>query len=337
VLRHNYDQTQTLSAMQALAAPMLDTHARLMRAWEQQGRLNCAVEFLPDEEALAERRARQPGLTRPELAVLLVYGKIALYDEVLASSLPDDPYLQAELQAYFPRHLVERFRDRVGEHRLRREIIANAVSNAVLNRADPTLMMRLGDETGASAAEIAAAHFAAWECFRLGELWAQVQELDNRAPAPTQLAMLAELSRLGERSTRWLLRHRRRPLHILDTVSFFRPGVERVIAELPRLLHGADRDALDRTASKLREAGVPVGLAYGVAGLGPAFAALDVAQVTEQSGHGEADVAAVYFGLGARLHLHWLRDRILELPRDERWSSLEARPKTPAELTRRRG
>ncbi len=261
-------------------------------------------------------------MTRPELAVLLAYGKIALYDEVLASSLPDDPYLQAELQAYFPRHLVERFRDRLGEHRLRREIIANAVSNAVLNRADPTLMMRLGDETGASAAEIAAAHFAAWECFRLGELWAQVQELDNRAPAPTQLAMLAELSRLGERSTRWLLRHRRRPLDIVETVSFFRASVERVIVELPRLLRGADLDALDRTASKLREAGVPVGLAYGVAGLGPAFAGLDIAQVTEHSEHREADVAAVYFGLGARLHLHWLRDRILELPRDERWSSL---------------
>jgi glutamate dehydrogenase len=59
-----------------------------------------------------------------------------------------------------------------------------------------------------------------------------------------------------------------------------------------------------------------------VAGLGSAFAALDVAEVAVQSGQNEAEVAAVYFGLGARLHLHWLRDRIFELPRNERWSSL---------------
>ncbi len=321
VLRDNYKQTQTLSAMQALAAPMLDTHARLIRVWEQQGRLNRAVEFLPDDEALAERRAQRLGLTRPELAVLLAYGKIAVYDEILASTLPDDPYLEAELEAYFPSPLVERFRNRLPEHRLRREIITTSVSNAVLNRADPTLVLRLSDETGASAPEIAAAHWAAWEAFRLGELWAQVEELDSRVPAQIQLDLLAGISRLGERSARWLLHHRRRPLDIGEVVSFFRPGLERVTAELPRLLRGVDRDGLERAASKLQEAGVPRELADKIAGLGPAFAALDVAQVAEQSGD-VYKVAAVYFGLGTRLHLHWLRDRILELPRDERWSSL---------------
>jgi glutamate dehydrogenase len=322
VLRDNFEQVQTLSAMQSLSVPMLDTHARLMRAWEQQGRLNRAVEFLPDEEALAERRAKRLGMTRPELAILLAYGKIALYDEVLASKLPDDHYLQAELEAYFPRPLVERFRDRLHKHPLRREIIATAVSNAVINRTDPTLTLRLGDETGASAPEIAAAHWAGWDAFRLGELWALVEELPNSVPAPIQLQMLAEISRLCERSTRWLLQHRRRPLDVGEAVSFFKPRVERVTAEMPKLLSGDDFDGLERTATKFRDAGVPGELANRVAGLGPAFAALDVAEVTVQSGRDEAEVAAVYFGLGSRLHLHWLRDRIFELPRNERWSSL---------------
>ena len=322
VLRDNFEQVQTLSAMQALAVPMLDAHARLMRSWEQQGRLNRAVEFLPDEEALVERRAKKLGMTRPELAILLAYSKISLYDQVLASKLPDDLYLQAELEAYFPRPLVKRFRGRLHEHPLRRDIIATAVSNAVINRTDPTLTLRLGDETGAVAPEIAAAHWAAWDAFGLGELWARVEELPNSVPAPTQLEMLAEISRLCERSTRWLLQHRRRPLDVGEAVSFFRPRVERVTAEMPKLLSGEDRDALERTASKFRGAGVPSELADRVAGLGPAFAALDVAQVTVQSGRDEAEVAAVYFGLGARLHLHWLRDRIFELPRNERWSSL---------------
>jgi glutamate dehydrogenase len=322
VLRDNFEQVQTLSAMQALSTPMLDTHARLMRGWEQQGRLNRAVEFLPDEEALAERRAKKLGLSRPELAVLLAYGKIALYDNVLASTLPDDAYLQAELEDYFPSPLVKRFRDRLREHPLRRDIIATAVSNFVINRTDPTLTLRLGDETGATPAEIAAAHWAAWDIFGLSELWAEVEALPNSVPAPTQLEMLADISRLCERSTRWLLQHRRRPLAVGETVSFFRPRVAQITAEMPRLLSGEDRDALQRSASKFQAAGVPEDLALRVAGLGSAFAALDVAEVAVQSGQNEAEVAAVYFGLGARLHLHWLRDRIFELPRNERWSSL---------------
>jgi glutamate dehydrogenase len=322
VLRDNFEQVQTLSAMQALSAPMLDTHARLMRAWEQQGRLNRAVEFLPDEEALAERRAKKLGLTRPELAVLLAYGKIALYDHVLASRMPDDPYLQSDLEDYFPRPLVKRFRDRLLAHPLRREIVATAVSNGVINRTDPTLTLRLGDETGATADEIAAAHWAAWDAFSLGELWARVETLPNSVPAPTQLEMLADISRLCERSTRWLLQHRRRPLNVGETVSFFRPRVEQVTADMHRLLSGEDRDALERSAAKFRAAGVQDDLADQVAGLGSAFAALDVTEVVVQSGRSVTEVAAVYFGLGARLHLHWLRDRIFELPRNERWSSL---------------
>jgi glutamate dehydrogenase len=322
VLRDNFQQVRALSAMQALAVPMLDTHARLMRAWEQQGRLNRAIEFLPDEEGLAERRAKKLGMTRPELAILLAYGKIALNDEVMASRLPDDLYLQAELQAYFPGPLVERFRNRLHEHPLRRNLIATTVSNAVINRTDPTLTLRLGDETGASASEIAAAHWAAWDAFQLGSLWGQVESLPSSVTAPIQLGMLAEISRLCERSTRWLLQHRRRPLDIGEAVSFFRPGVERVATEMSQLLSGEERHAIEQAASKLQAAGVPAELSARVAGVGPTFAALDVTQVSAQSGQDVGEVAAVYFELGSRLHLHWLRDRILELPRNERWSSL---------------
>jgi len=196
------------------------------------------------------------------------------------------------------------------------------VSNGVINRTDPTLTLRLGDETGATPDEIAAAHWAAWDAFDLGELWAGVETLPNIVPAPIQVEMLADISRLCERSTRWLLQHRRRPLDVGDTVSFFRPRVEQVTTEMPRLLSGEDRDALERSAAKFRGAGVSDDLAGRVAGLGSAFAALDVAEVAVQSGRGEAEVAAIYFGLGSRLHLHWLRDRIFELPRNERWSSL---------------
>ena len=51
-----------------------------MRKLEAQGRLDRALEGLPSDEALAERRKAGRGLTRPEAAVVLANAKMAIYD-----------------------------------------------------------------------------------------------------------------------------------------------------------------------------------------------------------------------------------------------------------------
>ncbi len=80
VLRDNYFQTQSLSVSGVLAASLLDAQERFIRYLEKAGRLNRALEFLPNDEEFAERRAAKLGLTAPERAVLLAYSKIALND-----------------------------------------------------------------------------------------------------------------------------------------------------------------------------------------------------------------------------------------------------------------
>src|SRR5207249_5690100 len=88
VLRDNYEQTQALSTSAAQAPSMADVHARYIRSLEQSGRLDRALEFLPDDETLAERKSAGQELTAPEFAIMLSYTKIALYAELLASDLP---------------------------------------------------------------------------------------------------------------------------------------------------------------------------------------------------------------------------------------------------------
>src|SRR5205823_3782891 len=134
VLRDNYEQTEVISSSVAQAASMVDVHARYLRSLEQTGKLDRALEFLPDEEVLSERKAARLGLTAPELAIVLSYTKIALYADLLGSGLPDDAALQRELELYFPSALPERFPDRLGRHPLRREIIAARVTNGLVNR-----------------------------------------------------------------------------------------------------------------------------------------------------------------------------------------------------------
>ncbi|HXV57787.1 MAG TPA: NAD-glutamate dehydrogenase [Gaiellaceae bacterium] len=321
VLRNNYRQTQALSLAAANAASMLGVHARQIAHLEQAGRLNRGLEALPGKEALAERRGAGRGLVSPELAVLLAYAKIELSDELLASDFPDDPYTESELVRYFPRVLSERFRDRMASHRLRRELVATYVTNSLVNRAGITFAFRLSEETGAAAPDIARAYTVAREVFALRDLWTAIEALDDAIPAGVQTSMLLEGRKLVERATRWLVRSRPRPLDIAAEIEYFTPGAAFLAEKLPELLHGPDRAKLERVAAGYAEGGVPQELATRVAGLGMMFSALDIVEVAA-AGAALEDVAAVYYQLGARLQLQWLRDQITALPRDNRWQTL---------------
>jgi glutamate dehydrogenase len=322
VISDSYRQTQALALARAQAPAMLDQHDRLIRSLEHAGRLDRALEALPDAEAMEERRSARLGLTQPELAVLLAYSKITLYAALLDSDLPEDPYLSRDLSRYFPAPLPERFSEQMQRHRLRREIIATHVTNSVVDRAGSTFVFRMQQDTGASASDIARGYAVAREVFEMRAFWADVEALDYRIAAETQASMLLEARRLVERATRWLLRNRRRPIDIAATVEHFADGARSLAAALPEILLDADRAAWDARVEQLVDAGVPAGLADRVANLGAMFAALDIVEVAGDTGRAVDDVAAMHFRLGSLVHLHWLRDRIAALPRENRWQEM---------------
>jgi glutamate dehydrogenase len=322
VLKDNYEQTETLSLSEANAPPMLDVHGRLIRWFEQRRNLDRELEALPDEDEIAERKREHKGLTRPELAVILAFSKIQLYAELLDSDVPEDPYLSAEVAAYFPPPLPERFDAQMGSHRLRREIAATRVVNNILHGGGTTFIFRLHEETGAAASDIARAYTVAREVFQMRPLWGEIEKLDTQVPAETQIQMLLEGRRVIERAARWLLRNRRRPLDIAETVAYFGPGAAELYDDLPRLLGAADAEPVLLQTESYEQAGVPPRIATRVAGLASMFAALDIVEIADESGAPLVDVAKVHFRLGSRLHLHWLRDRIVQLPRDDRWKAL---------------
>jgi len=322
VLRGSAAQTQALSIGLAQAPGMLDVHDRLMRDLEHEGRLDRALEALPDAEAIAERRAARGGLTQPELAVLLAYAKITLYDALLESALPDDEWLAVELRRYFPDPLPGRFGEQLRHHRLRREIVATRVTNAVVDQAGSTFVFRLQQETGASAADIARAYAVARDVFDMRALWREIEALDVSVATATQVAMFLEARRLTERATRWLLHNRPRPLDVRGEVERFAPGAAELAQALPEIAVPADRRAFGSRVRSLTEAGVPEALARRTAALRDLFAALDVVVVSDATGSQLGDVAALHFLVGGRLYLHWLRDRIADLPRDDRWQAM---------------
>ena len=294
VLRDNYEQTQAISTSTAQAASMVEVHERYVRSLEQDGTLNRELECLPTDDGFDERQAADAGLTPPEFATLLSHTKIALAQELLASDLPEDPYLSSELERYFPTRLREEFGAQLQRHPLRREIIASRVVNDLVNRAGTTFAFRLGDETGAGADDIARAYAVAREAFGLRGLWSEIEALDGHVPAETQIAMLLKARILLERATRWLLRNRRRPIDIAATVARYAPGAAALAEALPGLLGPSELEAARAKAAALADVGVPPELAQRVAhleALVPTFELVEIAAATE------LDVAVAAGGL----------------------------------------
>jgi glutamate dehydrogenase len=311
VLRNNYQQTLALSLAQRRGLEDLGFQQRLMQTLEQRGHLDRAVEYLPDDMELGERRKRGQGLTRPELAVLLAYAKLTLYSDLLDSSVPDDPYLGRELARYFPKELVEQYPDALERHRLRREIISTQLTNSMINRGGPSFAVRIGDQTGAPAAAIAAAFFVVRNSYDMIALNSAIDALDNEVPGKLQLDLYASIEDLLLDRIVWFVRNVDVSKGLEAIVEHYRAGIEAVEGALYRVLPPAAELALVARATELTNAGVPEDLARKLVNLRPLAAAPDIVSVADRTGRPVQDVAATYFAAGAFFQL----DRIANAAR----------------------
>jgi glutamate dehydrogenase len=322
VLKDNYYQTQSLSVSGNRAEKLLDAQSRFMRHQEKTGRLNRAVEYLPNDDAIAERREKKLGLTAPERAVLLAYSKMELFDELLASDLVDDPYVAQALVDYFPTPLQTRFRDIMQQHPLKREIIATEVANVTINRTGSVFVHRMCEEAGATAPEVVRAYILSRDILELNGVWQQIDQLDNIVPAATQNAMLIEVGRLVLRSTLWFLRRRGERMPITDVLAFFAPGVSAVSNQLASLISSEEVANLKRKHDDLVAEGVPSGLASAIARTDAMYSVLDIVEASSEMKRPVTVAAAVYFALAGKLSLNWVAGQVGKLPTDSHWQAM---------------
>ena len=320
VLRDNCLQGAALSVAEAQGAPALDRHIRLMRDLERSGRLDRALEYLPDDEILAERAAQRRGLVRPELAVLLAYAKMALYGELLTSDLPDAPELAEDLRGYFPAALRDRFRAQIAMHPLCREITATHVTNDLVNRAGLTFVNEMQTRTGSAPPDAARTYLIVREAFELRPLWAEIEALDNQVAARAQIDILIEITGLIEQAAAWLLRRRR--LDLGREITRLEPRVRSLAAALSELLPEHDKNTVAERTLRLREASVPEALAARLARLIFLASALDIDELAQGSGQPLDRAARIYYGVGARLAFDEMRAAARRLPAETSWQKL---------------
>jgi len=322
VLNDNYRQNQAISMMERMSRHRLGSMQHFIRTLESRGLLDRALEYLPSDAEFAERKARGQGLTRPELSILLSYDKIVIYQQLLESDVPEDPYLSKELVRYFPEPLRKRFAEHMERHRLRREIIATAITNSLVNRMGATFMLRMQEDTGESPAEIAKAYTIAREVLDARSAWAEIDALDGKVPEAAQLDALTQIWHVLRNMTRWLLQKPGRRGDIAAEVARYLPGMIEMRAMLGRTLSGEDRAQFNDDRQRWLDHGFPQNLAERLALLPLLVQGLEIIEVALEYKRPVLDVARVHSDLGQALHTRWLLQRIEELPVEGRWHAL---------------
>jgi glutamate dehydrogenase len=321
VLQDNYKQCQSISITETRAAAMVKEHMRFIHALEKDGALDRALEFIPSDDEMLERRAKKQGLTRGELSVLTAYGKMVMKEDLVTPEITEDPYHQQVLVNYFPRLIREKYRKYMPNHRLKGEIIAMQIANDMVNYMGANFAFRMYDETGADPADIASCFVMSKEVFRIVDLWEQIESLDNKVPAEIQLDMMFQSQRLIRRATRWFLRHRRKNLGIADGIAYFKDDVKLLEEVIQNVIDPSEAKAIDKYADRYQEAGVPRKLARRVAYLSTMFSSLDIVEMSKLTSLDVSMVAEVYYKLGAKLELHWFLDQINAQPVDNHWQA----------------
>ncbi|WP_199520105.1 NAD-glutamate dehydrogenase [Fulvimarina endophytica] len=322
VLVNNYEQSLAISLDVRKGNVILPLQARFMSALEETGDLDRVVEVLPGEGAIGDLKGSGTGLTRPEVAVLLAYAKLTLFDQLVDSDLPDDPYLAARLHAYFPKAMRENFARDIDGHRLKREIVATVLANDFVNRCGPTFLTVVREATGASPSEIVRAYVAAHDGLEAEGLFERIDGLDNKVDGTLQNDLYEAVAHFLRRTTRWFVRNEKFTSGLEQVVADCREALAGLKPKLADLASDASRSQIEETKRGLAEKGAPEDLARDLAIL-PLVALLpDIASVSRETSADARQVMATYFALTDRFEIGRLERAIFTLEAEDYYEIL---------------
>lgn len=322
VLRDNILQTRAISLLVAQAGRTVDLNSRYLNTLEQDGKLDRALEFIPGEKVLTERKLLGKGLTSPEISILLCYSKIHLKAAILESDIPEDCYLLPYLIGAFPKPLQSRFKEDIEAHPLRREIVATTLSNIIVNEMGFNFIYRLQDETGAPVSAIVRAYMIARDVFNMGTIWQNLEDLDASIKATHQTEVMVSCVRLLRRTARWFLRCKRQHLDMADTINRYAEGVSSLKKALPRLLSEAQQKIYASQTAHYRVLGLPDTIADELTANRTLFFAMDIIEISEEQNISVGRVGQLYFDVGEFLELAWVRVHLIEHPTETHWEAL---------------
>lgn len=319
VLLSNYWQGQAITLVEQQAVDKLDEHGLFIQHLEKRGRLDRAIEYLPDDETLHDRKINGKALVRPEIAVLLSYAKLVGYDALLNADLWKDDYFAGELNRYFPKQLSVKYHDTIHQHPLKQEILSTFIINRMVNRMGPTFAFKIEEELGVRFSEVVRAYTIAWESFNLRHLWQAIADLDHVIDSHVQNNMMIIACKLIERSSRWLVKHRRKRLGIRETIADYQAGADSLRLYLADKFQHDKQSPQHQFMQHLVSQGVAKAIAIDIAAMDDFFCAFDIVELANQLKIKVAKVTAAYFYIYESLQVKQLREMIARSAVENHW------------------
>ena len=322
VLDDAYCQSESISVTEQQGVGIVKEQIRFIHTMEKAGYLDRVLEYIPDDETLIEREKQGVGLTRPELSVLVAYGKMVLKQQLVTDEIANDEFHAKQLVAYFPSALRRNYKAQMVNHPLRAEIIATALANQMVNEMGCNFVTRLQEETGATVVDITNAYSAAREIFGFAEILEQTRALDNIATADSQYEILFNIRRALRRISRWLLRNRSSKSTVAELIAMYQHDVNVVADTLDTMLVESEVEEHNDLANNWIKKGIEEKLAHQVSRLTSLQCALDISSIAKETGKTVEQTSKLYFNLGDRLSLHWFLKQINSQAVDNNWQAL---------------
>ncbi|MDD9194701.1 NAD-glutamate dehydrogenase [Aliivibrio sp. S3MY1] len=322
VLDDAYCQAESISVAEQQGTSLVKEQIRFIHNLEKKGQLDRGLEFIPDDETLIEREKMGQGLTRPELSVLVAYGKMVLKDELACDEIAHNPYHADLLTTYFPTELQRNYKAEMDNHPLRSEIIATCLANQMVNEMGCNFITRLQEETGYTVTDIANAYSATRAIFDFGDLFKQIRNLDNISTTEAQYEALFAMRRTIRRVTRWLLRNGSQNMSIQELIEKYKPAVYEIKDNLDSYLVNDEVVEHIEQANHYLEMGVPCELGNVLARLSSLYSAMDISAVAVDMKQPVSTTARLYYVLGDKLSLHWFLKQINNQGVDNHWQAL---------------
>jgi glutamate dehydrogenase len=319
VLAHNQRQARALSLDQVRSQTHLGDFRELISQLQAEAQLDPRHEALPDRDALRNRRAVFLGLTRPELAVLLAHSKLALQKQLLASSLPDDPFFERHLRAYFPDLINAQFGAIVRSHRLRREIIAVETANELIDMMGASFVARVVRDTGADSLSVVRAWEIAVAASGAADRFAEISEADPPLPLQAEMRSWLALRAALEPAVKWIVATQPRELVPGKSSARLQEATEELLGRLPDILPPGAQRAQAGIADALLVEGTPRALAQRIAALDRLAELFEVAHIADEDEVPRAMAGEVYYRVSEIVDVDWIAHHLAELPAEGRW------------------
>ncbi len=325
VLNRNRSQSMVLSLAVRRSRKNIGYYRGLINALENEVGLDREKEFLPDDETLGRRSALKAGLTRPELAILVAYSKMSLYDTILKSNLPEEPFLERLLFSYFPKSILERFREDILTHPLKREIIATTAANLVVERMGASFVYRNSEETGATSTNIIRSFLAADAIIEAETLSDELQVMDRANATRSHLVVLLRIQSAIDGMSRWILEHFDDSTSLTSLVETYSAPFRKLVGETGSLITDLEKTRFQEACRQLIVNDVPKDLANAVASSAYATAFLDISLISNQTNFDVISVAHLYSALADALHIRKLLEQANDVEPMDHWEALALR------------